>query len=41
VLNISPKTVEKHRACVMGKLDVHSVAQLMARALRDGLIDPV
>lgn len=41
VLNISAKTVEKHRACVMSKLDVHSVAQLMARALRDGLIDSV
>jgi DNA-binding NarL/FixJ family response regulator len=39
-LNISPKTVEKHRASVMAKLEVHSVAQLMARALRDGLIDP-
>jgi len=25
----------------MNKLEVHSVAQLMARALKDGLIDPV
>lgn len=39
-LHISPKTVEKHRASVMGKLEAHSVAQLMARALKDGLIDP-
>jgi DNA-binding NarL/FixJ family response regulator len=39
LLNISPKTVEKHRASVMSKLEVHTVAQLMARALRDGLID--
>lgn len=39
VLNISAKTVEKHRTSLMQKLDVHSVAELMARALRDGLID--
>ena len=39
VLNISAKTVEKHRGSLMQKLDVHSVAELMARALRDGLID--
>lgn len=39
-LYISPKTVEKHRASVMNKLEVHSVVQLMARALKDGLIDP-
>lgn len=41
LLNISPKTVEKHRTSLMQKLDVHSVAQLMARALQDGLIDPL
>ncbi len=40
VLNISPKTVDKHRTSLMAKLDVHSVAELMARALKDGLIDP-
>ena len=40
-LNISPKTVDKHRTSMMSKLEVHSVAQLMARALKDGLIDPV
>ncbi len=39
VLNISAKTVEKHRTSLMQKLDVHSVAELMARALRDGLIE--
>lgn len=39
LLNISPKTVDKHRSSMMQKLDVHSVAQLMARALKDGLID--
>ena len=40
VLSISPKTVEKHRGSLMQKLDVHSVAELMARAIQDGLIDP-
>ena len=40
LLNISPKTVEKHRTSLMTKLDVHSVAQLMARALQDGLLGP-
>jgi DNA-binding NarL/FixJ family response regulator len=39
-LFISPKTVEKHRGSVMTKLEAHSVVQLMARALQDGLIDP-
>jgi len=40
-LVISPKTVDKHRTSLMAKLEVHSVAQLMARALKDGLIDPI
>ncbi len=40
-LGISPRTAEKHRASLMAKLDVRSVAELMARALRDGLIDPL
>lgn len=40
-LNISPKTVDKHRTSLMGKLGVHSVVELIARALKDGLIDPV
>lgn len=39
-LGISPKTVEKHRTSMMAKLEVNSVAQLLARALRDGLINP-
>lgn len=39
-LFLSPKTIDKHRVSLMKKLDVHSVAQLMARALQDGLIDP-
>jgi DNA-binding NarL/FixJ family response regulator len=37
-LNISPKTVDKHRSSLMQKLDVHSVAELMAYALREGLV---
>lgn len=41
LLCISPKTVDKHRTSLMRKLDVHSVAELMALALREGLIDPL
>ncbi len=40
VMQISAKTVEKHRTSLMQKLEVHSLAELMARALKDGLIDP-
>ena len=36
---ISPRTAEKHRASLMGKLQVKSVAELMAKALKEGLID--
>jgi len=36
---ISPRTVEKHRASLMQKLEVSSVAELMAKALKDGLLD--
>jgi len=39
-LGISVKTVEKHRTSMMQKLGVNSVTQLMALALREGLIDP-
>lgn len=35
---ISARTAEKHRASLMSKLDVRSVAELMARALEDGLL---
>ncbi len=37
---ISPRTAEKHRASLMAKLQVRSVTELMARALKDGLIEP-
>ena len=39
-LHISAKTVDRHRTNLMQKLDVHSVAQLIAYALREELIDP-
>ncbi len=39
VLGISPKTVDKHRSNVMTKLDVHSFAELMRFALKQGLVD--
>jgi DNA-binding NarL/FixJ family response regulator len=38
-LGISPKTVDNHRTNLMRKLDVHSTATLLVRAIRDGLID--
>lgn len=38
-LGISRKTVDSHRTSLMAKLDVHSTATLLARAIRDGLID--
>nr|WP_274611805.1 LuxR C-terminal-related transcriptional regulator [Roseibium polysiphoniae] len=39
-LGISVKTVDKHRTSLMQKLNVRSVPQLMARALKEGMIDP-
>lgn len=38
-LCISPKTVEKHRTSLMTKLNVNSLAALLAYALREGLLD--
>lgn len=38
-LSISARTVEKHRASLMAKIGVNSVAQLIAYALREGLLD--
>jgi DNA-binding NarL/FixJ family response regulator len=38
-LCISPKTAAKHRANLMGKLDLHTVAALTAFAIGKGLID--
>ncbi len=39
LMGISPKTAEKHRASLMQKLDVNSIAELLALALREGLIE--
>lgn len=39
-LNISVKTVEKHRSNLIGKLDLHNVAQLTAYAIETGLVEP-
>jgi len=36
-LNVSVKTVETHRAQIMGRLDLHSVAELTKFAIREGL----
>ena len=40
VLSISVKTVEAHRCASMRKLDVHSTAQLVRYAFREGLVQP-
>ncbi|MCG6908920.1 MAG: response regulator transcription factor [Deltaproteobacteria bacterium] len=39
LLHISVKTVEKHRANLIGKLDLHNVAQLTAYAIQKGLVE--
>ncbi|MFQ5577980.1 MAG: response regulator [Anaerolineae bacterium] len=39
MLHLSAKTVEKHRASVMRKLELHNLAQLIKYAVRKGLID--
>lgn len=38
MMNISVKTVEKHRANLMSKLNVHDVAGLMRTAIKHGLV---
>jgi DNA-binding NarL/FixJ family response regulator len=39
LLHISAKTVEKHRANLIAKLDIHNVAQLTAYAIEKGLVE--
>ena len=39
LMHLSPKTVEKHRGSLMRKLGARSTAELLARALQDGLIE--
>ena len=38
-LGVSPKTIDNHRTNLMRKLDVHSVAELLNYALREGYLD--
>jgi len=38
-LSVSSKTIDNHRTRLMAKLGVHSVAQLLAYALKEGLLD--
>jgi DNA-binding NarL/FixJ family response regulator len=38
--SISVKTVENHRASLMAKLNVRSLAELLAYAVREGLLNP-
>ena len=39
ILDVSSKTVEKHRTALMARLDVHSVAGLVRLAVKIGLIE--
>jgi two-component system response regulator NreC len=38
LLNVSPSTVETHRAHIMEKLDLHSAAEIVLYAVRKGVI---
>jgi len=38
LLNISPTTVETHRAHILQKLDIHSIPELILYAVRKGII---
>mgnify|MGYP003576759717 CR=1 FL=1 len=38
LLNVSPSTVETHRARIMEKLDLHSAAEIVLYAVRRGVI---
>ena len=38
-LSISANTVDRHRTKIMRKLGVHSAAELVARAFKDGLLE--
>ena len=40
LLDISPKTVARHRERIMNKLNLHSAAELVKYAIRTGLIVP-
>ncbi len=38
-LSVSVKTVERHRTSLMGKLDAHSIVELMREGFRRGLLE--
>jgi len=40
LLNISTRTTESHRACLMKKLNIHEIAGLVRYAIRRGMILP-
>jgi DNA-binding NarL/FixJ family response regulator len=40
ILGVSVKTGESHRSALMGKLDIHSIAELVRYAIRRGLVEP-
>lgn len=40
MLNISPKTVSRHRENIMSKLNLHSRTELVKYAIRKGIIQP-
>ena len=40
ILGVSVKTAESHRSSLMGKVDIHSTAELVRYAIRRGLVEP-
>jgi DNA-binding NarL/FixJ family response regulator len=40
VLKVSPRTVEFHKSCIMDRLDLHTHADLVREAVRQGLVAP-
>ena len=40
ILGVGVKTAESHRSALMGKLDIHSTAELVRYAIRRGLVEP-
>lgn len=40
VLGVRFKTIDSHRANIMGKLDIHKATDLVRYAVRRGLVEP-
>jgi DNA-binding NarL/FixJ family response regulator len=40
ILGVGVKTAESHRSSLMGKLDIHSTADLVRYAIRHGFVEP-